>query len=205
MYNGIEVDVLSLGDADCIVVTQWCGSFPHRVLIDGGSGADAEIVTDFLRSRNYTSFWAALCTLLHNDHARGLIKVVQNKAIAIRNGWMHDIRKHVGPDALRRASVGDDNVKEVVETTKELAGAFLNRGLIPQEPFAGGAASVIAGYPSMTVLGPSLPYYKRVIEEFTRVELPALPPPVPAMPMWSALAGLAGNAPSPGFPGLAEL
>jgi glyoxylase-like metal-dependent hydrolase (beta-lactamase superfamily II) len=154
MFNGIEVDVLSLGDADCIAVTQWHDSFPHRILIDGGSGANAELVTDFLRSRDYTDLWAVLCTHPHNDHARGLIKVVQDKSITFRHAWMHDIRRHVSPDALRRAAAADSGVKEVVETTKELASVFASRSLTPQEPFAG---TVIAGWPNITVLGPSLP------------------------------------------------
>lgn len=180
MYDGIEIDVLSLGDADCIVVTKWESSFPHRVLIDGGSGADAEIVIDFLRSRGYTNLWAALCTHPHNDHARGLIKVVQNRSFTIHNGWMHDIRRHVRADALLRASA-DDCVKEVVETTKELANAFASRRIVPQEPFSD---SCIAGWPYMTVLGPSLPYYNTVIEEFTDAN--------PASPSWLALASALG-------------
>ncbi len=195
MYSGIEVDVLALGDADCIIVTQWVYStqgrysFPHRVLIDGGSGADAEYVIDFLLSRGYTDFWAAVCTHPHIDHARGLIKVVQNRSITIHNGWMPDIRNHVRVETLRRASAADDGVKEVVETTEELARAFASRNIIPQEPFEGIS---IAFWPSMTVLGPSLPFYARVVEEFTKIEV--LPPvPVP-WPWSSSTSGLGADA-----------
>lgn len=169
MYNGIEVDVLSLGDADCIVVTQWVDPFPHRVLIDGGSG-DAEVVIDFLRGRNYTTLWAAVCTHLHDDHARGLIKVVQNRHITIHNGWMHDIRRHVSPDALRRASSADDGVREVLENTCELARSLAARGVALAEPFAG---SVVAGYPFMTVLGPTVPFYRGTIADFMRTPPPS--------------------------------
>lgn len=194
MFNGVEVDVLSLGDADCTVVTKWHDSYPHRILIDGGSGADAELIVDFLRKRNYASFWAIVCTHLHKDHARGLIRIVQNKNIAITKGWMHDIRKHLSPDALRRASAADDGVKEVVETTKELASAFAFRNVTPQEPFAG---SIIAGWPSMTVLGPTLQYYRSVIRDFADVA-PTLAP-TPPQPSWLALAALAGNTPPTGL------
>ena len=44
MFEGIEIDMLSLGDADSILVTQWTAYGPFRVLIDGGSGDDAERV-----------------------------------------------------------------------------------------------------------------------------------------------------------------
>jgi hypothetical protein len=171
MYDGIEVDTISLGDADCAVVTQWHNSCPHRVLIDGGSGADAATVIDFLHSRGYTELWAALCTHLHNDHARGLIKIARNNSITISNGWMHDIRAHVRADVLRRACA-DDGVRQVVETTTELAAAFDGRHIPRQEPFAG---NMIAGWPHMTVLGPSLQFYDRIIADFTNVEPPARP------------------------------
>jgi beta-lactamase superfamily II metal-dependent hydrolase len=182
-FNGLEVDMLSLGDADCIVVTQWSNSYPWRVLIDGGSGANADAVKEFLRSRGQTSFWAVLCTHAHNDHARGLIKVIQDPSFTFTYGWMHDIRKHIGADALRRASAASDGVNEVVETTKELASAFASRGITPLEPFAGWG---IATWPNMSVLGPSVTYYKGVLEEFTKVAVP-IPVPSSFSPFWTTL------------------
>jgi beta-lactamase superfamily II metal-dependent hydrolase len=200
MFHGIEVDVLSLGDADCTVVTKWENGTPHRILIDGGSGVDAETIIDFLLSRRYTYFWAVICTHLHNDHARGLIKLLRNRAITFSNGWMHDITKHVSAEALRRASLACDGVKEVIETTKELAAAFASRNVTPMQPFAGMG---IAAWPEVTVLGPSLPFYKKVIGEFTEVEVPA-PRPVAVPPLWTA-AALALGAAIPNPPGLSGI
>ena len=122
--NGIEIDMLSLGDADCIVVTKYEHGNPHRILIDGGSGSSAAVILDFLFERGWTDFWAAVCTHPHNDHASGLIKIIQNARIKIQTAFMHDIRNHMSADALRRAATADDGVKEVLETTKELAAAF---------------------------------------------------------------------------------
>lgn len=86
MFNGIEVDILSLGDADSLLVTEWNPQYGlGRVLIDGGKGSDAEIVKGFLHSRKFTTLWAVVCTHLHNDHAKGLIKVVRDKTISIQN------------------------------------------------------------------------------------------------------------------------
>jgi len=82
IYDGIEIDMLSLGDADCLIVTRWFGSTPRRVLIDGGCGGDYEIVLDFLFSRGFTAFEAAICSHIHNDHASGLIKLANNRRIA---------------------------------------------------------------------------------------------------------------------------
>jgi hypothetical protein len=113
--------------------------------------------------------------------------VIQDKSIAIRNGWMHDIRRHLGADALRRAANTDDNVKEVVENTKELASAFGDRGVTPEEPFAG---KYIAGWPNMTVVGPSLASYKGTLEKFTDVEPLGL---VELARIWSELAPAYGG------------
>jgi beta-lactamase superfamily II metal-dependent hydrolase len=167
-FDGVEVDVISIGDADCIVVTQWNNSLPHRILIDGGCAGDAQVVKEFLLSRGYTYFWAVVCTHLHNDHASGLIKILQDKTFTFSNGWMHNINKHLSAETLRRASSAVDGVKEVVETTKELAAAFASRNITPIEPFAG---MTIATWPEMTVLGPSLPYYRSVMTEFTKVKV----------------------------------
>jgi len=201
MFDGLEIDMLSLGDADAILVTQWTPFGPQRVLIDGGAAGDAGIVREFLHSRNFTNLWAVVCTHLHNDHASGLIKLLQDKSITIHNGWMHDIRNHLSADALRRASAGNssqaEGVRQVVETTEELASAFANRKLTPKEPFAGNA---IAGYPSMTVLSPSLPFYQRVLEEFTEVELSM------SMRSSSLLSALLGaGTPSAGIPSSLQL
>jgi beta-lactamase superfamily II metal-dependent hydrolase len=169
MYDGIEIDMLSLGDADCIVVTQYHANMgAQSVLIDGGKESDAPAILDFLRRMNKTNLWAAICSHLHNDHARGLIKIVEHPSITIQTGWMHDIRTHVLPDALRRASTGysqeAEGVRQVLDNTRDLASAFASRGVTPTEPFAG---QVIAGCPYMLVLGPTEQSYEKAITEFT--------------------------------------
>jgi len=69
MFDGLEIDMLSLGDADSILVTYWAPFGPQRILIDGGAGADADIVKEFLVRRRFTNLWTVVCTHLHNDHA----------------------------------------------------------------------------------------------------------------------------------------
>jgi beta-lactamase superfamily II metal-dependent hydrolase len=121
-FNGIEIDMLSLGDADAILVTGRYGTSAWRVLIDGGSAKDAKVVREFLRSHNVTELFAVVCTHLHNDHARGLIELLKDKTLSITFGWMHDVRKHASADALRHASSGNssqaDGVKEALDTTR---------------------------------------------------------------------------------------
>ncbi len=192
LLNGIEVDMLSLGDADCIVVTKYENSVPHRIIIDGGRGSSADVILDFLFERGWTDFWAAICTHPHNDHAAGLIKIVQNPRIKIQTAFMHDIRKHIAPDALRRAAAADDGVNEVVETTKELAAAFAGHGHLIQQPLEPFTGRYIADWPATTVLGPSELFYKAALEEATKVDVP-----VPAP--FSGLGSILGGEHSPVF------
>lgn len=190
-YDGIEIDMLSLGDADCIVATQWHNSYPHRALIDGGCGGSYDEVVDFLTSRGYDTFWAVLCSHCHDDHASGLIRLVNNRDFTFHHAWMHDIRRHVGIDALRRASAADDGVKQVVETTAELARAFSSRSIQIQEPFAG---ATIAGLPNLVVLGPTPAYYQSVIAEFTKVRTSSLTPNLNALIALTARTGVSGSS-----------
>jgi beta-lactamase superfamily II metal-dependent hydrolase len=195
VFDGIEVDMLSLGDADSILLTHWTNTGPCRVLIDGGCATDAGTVLEFLRSRNATALYSVVCTHPHNDHASGLIKLVKEKSIYFCTAWMHDIRKHASADALRRASSGSSSeaqaVKEVLQTTKELANAFCSHtfngsSITPQEPFAG---QNISHVPSLTVLGPTQLFYQRALEEFIKEELP----------VHSFLSALAATAPANGW------
>jgi hypothetical protein len=203
MYDGIKIDMISLGDADSILVTQWTPFGPQRILIDGGNGSDAEIVSEFLHSRGFTHLCAVVCSHLHTDHANGLIKLVQDRSISIGTGWMHDIRKHLSADTLLRASRGNsseaESVRRVVEATKELANAFARRPkpITPQEPFAG---NPIAARLSMRVLGPSIPFYRCALTEFA--DLSRLKSP---NPFWDAAAafGFEATPPKPEYRGLA--
>src|ERR1700675_2605806 len=106
---GIEIDMLSLGDADALLITSHTSAGIARVLVDGGKGSDAAIVKGFLRWKGATNLYAIVCTHGHNDHANGLIKLVQDKDITYTTAWMHDIRDYVSAEDLRRASTGNSS------------------------------------------------------------------------------------------------
>lgn len=50
-YEGMEIDMLSLGDADCILVSRWVGGDVTRVLIDGGEAKHSGRIKRFLKRR----------------------------------------------------------------------------------------------------------------------------------------------------------
>ena len=189
-YTGLEIDTLSLGDADCIVVTQWRNGLYYRLLVDGGCASDADTVLDWLVAKGFTLFDAALCTHLHNDHAAGMVKIVRDPRITFWRAYMHDIRQHASIDDLRRAARNDDDLKQALELTEELQAAFVSRGLTPVEPFTG----PLAGMLDISILGPSRSFYKEILAE----ALPALPvfsSFVPATAPANSLYGALFNSP----------
>jgi beta-lactamase superfamily II metal-dependent hydrolase len=180
-YTGLEIDTLSLGDADCIVVTQWRNGLPYRLLVDGGCASDADKALEWLVARGFTYFTAVLCTHLHNDHAAGLVKIVSDPRITFFCAYMHDIRQHAMIDDLRRAARKDDNIRQALDLTEQLHAAFVRRGVTPVEPFTG---SLFAGVFEIEILGPSRPFYEEILKEA-----------MPVLPLFSSL--VPGLAPPP--------
>jgi beta-lactamase superfamily II metal-dependent hydrolase len=196
--NLLELDMLNLGDADSILVSQWTDAGGYCVLVDGGSGIDATTVREFLRRKNIQILHAVVCTHPHNDHARGLVKLLADDSLRVDAGWMHDIRKHVNPITLRREMAGKsakaDWVKQVVENTEDLSRAFALRNITPQEPFAG---SIISYLPILTVLGPDQSFYQRSLDEFLGLEVPAAPTSSPYARVAASYLGGLGLPPPP--------
>jgi beta-lactamase superfamily II metal-dependent hydrolase len=172
MYNGIEVDMLTVGNADAILVTRWVDGTATRILIDGGDACDAEAVVAFLVRRGATHLNHVVCSHPHDDHAAGLVDVVKNRALRIDAGWMHlpwchvDLRR-LGV-ALERSQAAASKVVRIirasVETARRLVDAFAARRITPQEPFDPGQIDFL------TVAGPTKGYYEELLKEFTDYE-----------------------------------
>jgi hypothetical protein len=64
MYDGLEIDMLSVGCADCILVTKWNNGIANRVLVDGACKSDYEnVIRPFLRSQNIVTLMPS-CVLI---------------------------------------------------------------------------------------------------------------------------------------------
>jgi hypothetical protein len=169
-YDGLEIDMLNVGNGDCILVTRWSRgqSAPERVLIDGGVKGSYDTARDFLTSRGITYVDHVVCTHPHADHAGGLIPLVEDTSLTFGIGWMHLPLIHVSLDeAVRSFSTtatvsGAVALKEAVATSTELFTAFNARGVVVQEPFAG---RVIGSF--LTVCGPTREYYDSLLSGFT--------------------------------------
>jgi beta-lactamase superfamily II metal-dependent hydrolase len=169
-FHGIELDMLSLGDADCMLVTGWNFGAVQRVLIDGGNKNDAPKVKAFLAQRGVSYVDHVVCTHPHDDHAGGLVALVNDPLFAFGSFWMHLPWNHVDIPALRSAlqkTTGKRVAKilyESLETQIALLEALERHRKVPLEPFAGQRIGFL------TVCGPTCEFYEALVCEFTDLD-----------------------------------
>jgi beta-lactamase superfamily II metal-dependent hydrolase len=170
MFDGLEVDVLSVGDADCLLVSVWNGYLSQRILVDGGNGGDAPAIRSFLKQRSISYLDAIVSTHFHNDHAAGLVKIVEDRSISIGSAYVQIPQNHLQMSRVERAikMAGVSGAAQLVEKTlqmsRDLLSALRARGLTPIEPFTG----VHAG--PLTIVGPSQAYYQDLVQQFEDVD-----------------------------------
>jgi beta-lactamase superfamily II metal-dependent hydrolase len=170
--DGIEVDMLNLGNADSILVTRWSAGVASRILIDGGNTSDAETVLNFLRNRGIKYIDHIVCSHPHDDHAGGLLGIVKSPNIDFGQAWVHLPWRHIDQNALianlnKSESTASRVVKIVrasVQSAQELVAAIDARGKLIGEPFQG----VAIGF--LFVCGPSKEYYEQLLKDFADYE-----------------------------------
>jgi beta-lactamase superfamily II metal-dependent hydrolase len=169
-FNGVDVDMLNVGDADSILVTRWTNGMATRVLIDGGNKGSAATVKAFLLNRHIQYLDHIVCTHPHDDHAAGLIELVTDKRFDFGTFWMHLPWKHVNlqtlHEALRTTSATRvaKIINESLETSSELANAVWQRKELIYQPFSG----IQIGF--LTVCGPSQSLYQRLVADFSDMD-----------------------------------
>ena len=171
MYDGLEIDMLSLGNADSIVITRWFSGQPVRVLVDGGNAGSYEKVKTFLVGLGITRLDHVVCTHPHNDHAAGLIKLIDDTDLFFGHAWLHQPRLHIDQQTVTKALSESSptselvKLKESVITTDELVSALQRRGIMISEPFAGMTIDF------MQVVGPTVEFYEQLIANMADVFL----------------------------------
>lgn len=166
MYNGIEVDMLSVGDADCLLISRWNGFVVTRILVDGGNAGDFGTLRAFLRQRDISYLDAIVCTHMHNDHAAGLVELVRDQSVGIGVAYMHVPQNHLRMALVEKAlkiaagASQADCVEKTLKTADDLLGALRTRKIPVVEPFQGTIVQFL------TVTGPSQAYYEELIHQF---------------------------------------
>jgi beta-lactamase superfamily II metal-dependent hydrolase len=168
-YQGLEIDLLNLGNADSILVTCWSNGLATRVLIDGGNSSDSQQVLAFLRRRGIAYLDHIVCSHPHDDHAAGLIGILNSNQINFGEAWLHLPRNHANFSALQWALSNTSAAKvrriiqESLETQSKLESAIRNRNKVPREPFVGESIGFL------TVCGPTRSFYEEQLAQFADV------------------------------------
>jgi beta-lactamase superfamily II metal-dependent hydrolase len=109
MYSGIEVDMLSLGNADSILVSFWNG-FPFTACsLTAANKGDAATVSSFLRNLKIKRIDDLLSTHHHDDHSGGLLGLLSDQTRSSGRSVAHSAlaRGQHGQGASRRESRWD--------------------------------------------------------------------------------------------------
>jgi beta-lactamase superfamily II metal-dependent hydrolase len=168
MYDGIELDMLSLGNADSILVTQWTGGQALRVLVDGGNKGDSDKVLAFLKKRGVAYLDHVVCSHPHDDHAGGLSGIL--KGISFGQFWMHVPSRHLNLSDIRVTLLVETTlnrsqnvariITESLQTTVDLETLVLGMGKTIEEPFSGRSIG------PLMVCGPSTQFYVQQLADF---------------------------------------
>jgi beta-lactamase superfamily II metal-dependent hydrolase len=197
-YNGIEIDMLSLGDADSILVTSWSNGHAVRVLIDGGNRGSAATIRGFLRAQGVRYLDHVVCTHPHDDHAAGLVQLLADASLPVGRVWVHRPQAHVNmllvehalnqAHGFQRARV----IRESLETITALSAICVARGIPTSEPFAGQQIGML------TVVGPTRAYYSELVAQFADASaIRASESLVSALPNQNLLEALLESLPAP--------
>ena len=171
---GIEIDFLAVGDGgrsgDAIALrfgNLGGGRHEYRVVvIDGGYTANGEAVIDLVREQ-YRTNRVDLVVSTHpdEDHARGLVRVVQEMEVG--ELWMHrPWNRTAGANCLYRdPRVTDDSVAgrlwRALKAARDLETEATKRGVPIVEPFRG-----VTFENTLLVVGPSIQYYESLLPHF---------------------------------------
>lgn len=169
-FNGIEIDMLSLGDADSLLITLWENGQPTHILIDGGYAQDAPTVTGFLQSRRIRKIHHLVCSHMDNDHAAGLLGLVREGNFEIGCGWVHRPDLHVDMNAVRgtmRKAAAFNEARIITNSPDRqigLAAELIRQQVQVIEPFEREEIGFLK------VLGPSEAYYEELVGRFKNLD-----------------------------------
>ena len=174
MKNGIEIFFQNLGDADSIFVRTWKNDIPTNILIDGGYRKDADQVSTFVGERlletGSDQIDHLVCSHCHDDHAGGVVELVNERHFRIGQAWVRDLRGDRSVLSLSRVSqLSMSQAKLVLEKLErsEKTRIELLEGLekyypdtIISEPFYGEEIG------PLIVLGPTYEFFQQQYSKF---------------------------------------
>jgi beta-lactamase superfamily II metal-dependent hydrolase len=138
-YHGFEVFFLYLGNADCIFIRHFNQGVKTTLLIDGGCKKHAPIIRRFLSAQGENSINHLVCSHHHEDHAAGLVDLVQDVSLTFGKAWVHTGALAVDRVNITRFQIFEKLMHRIQESKRiqiELVSALQERNIPIEEPFA---------------------------------------------------------------------
>lgn len=155
-HNGFEVFFLYLGNADSIFVRHYTQGVKTTILIDGGCKKHTPIVRNFLRFLGENVINHLVCSHHHEDHAAGLVDLVQDASLTFGKAWVHTGLLAVDGIERNRFLIYENLLRRIQESKKiqtDLVSALNNRRILIEEPFA------FAQIGPFTIVSPTREFY----------------------------------------------
>lgn len=174
-----EIDFLPVGDeskgGDAICFRYWDAMTPQFVgVIDGGTLAAGEALVEHIKKFYQTNTVdVVINTHPHRDHTAGLWAVLEQlnvRLLMMHKPWEHSSAiEHLFHDGRVTSNSISERVKEALQSAHDLYNLAIRKGVQVAEPFSG----VMTPSPHLSILGPSLDYYRELLLDFTCTPEPA--------------------------------
>lgn len=172
-YEGYEIEMLPLGDADCILLTEWVPGQKQEkyfTLIDGGLKRNYPYIRDFLKAHEVKTIQNLVSSHPDVDHVNGLVALVEEEQFTIEHAWVHDPAQHTDIAETQRTleKVAAEGNRAFYKLASLRASAALLTALQARptitlhEPFSDDDSYI----GSLTVCGPTREYYREQLRRF---------------------------------------
>lgn len=175
----LSIDMLSVGNADALIIWIKEGETSLVFLIDGGNKTDSDSIINHLENYIFPNTKQKtpdfiICTHPDKDHIGGLFKVIEHYK-NIGTIFLHDPAKHMGnnysllKESARRkvASKGFDYIFESLEMRDELVELVSKKNIPIIEPFYN---KTKLNNTFIKVLGPSEEFYTSLLPDFRNID-----------------------------------
>ena len=163
----LEIDMLSVGNADAIIIHSTDQSAERIIIIDSGNSCDGEKVVNHIRT--YMPYHSRvdllICTHPHDDHIAGVSTVIDNLDVDFvlihepesYRKQIESMRLHVSYKQLLEARKSLDTLTDVMQKISQYN--------IPHcQPFAGVRYDLLDGA-VLEIVGPSEEFYANLATE----------------------------------------
>lgn len=174
-YPDYELHFLSVGDADCIVISYRISPEAKRKIsiVDAGNVGDAKTIKDFLWNHYSTrQIDLAICTHPDKDHKGGFFGLMEDQEISIKDFWYKNPCSVMTLDDFEEGTTKAEAIKICKSVYNHPEDNSKNLIILAERKCTGSVVSVKDGTVycdiPIKVLGPSEDYYHEVALDMVR-------------------------------------